>query len=253
MASLKNAFKTQKTHRERHQPEARKELGLLEKRKDYKERAKDFNKKKKILNRLRKKALNKNPDEFNHHMINSKLEDGVHHETAKEEELTPDQVKLMQTRDLTYIVHKRTIEKKKIEKLKANLHLLDVDREDDEEGASRHTFFVESEKEKREFDLAKRLDTHPGLLDRVYNRPRLSQLEKGQVTTEVNPELLKKREKAYKELRQRIERERKLGVIQAKMEVKKHLQNKKEKPTQIVRKESKDAAPILKWPMERKR
>lgn len=40
-----------------------------------------------------------------------------------------------------------------------------------------HTFFVE-EGEEKEFDLAKRLDTHPALLGRKSNRPRLSDLDK---------------------------------------------------------------------------
>ena len=96
MASLKNAAKsTQRTHKERHQPSLRSELGLLEKKKDYKLRAKDFNEKKVTLKRLRKKALNKNPDEFYFHMVNSKTEDGVHKEKASEETLTPEQVSFM--------------------------------------------------------------------------------------------------------------------------------------------------------------
>lgn len=40
-----------------------------------------------------------------------------------------------------------------------------------------HTFFVD-EGEEKEFDLAERLDTHPALLGRKSNRPRMSDLQK---------------------------------------------------------------------------
>ena len=182
MSSFKNAIKNQKTHRERHQPEQRQNLGFLEKKKDYKLRAQDFNEKQKTLQLLRKKAQNKNPDEFYYHMINSKTVDGEHKEKSKEATLTPEQVALMQTQDLNYIISKRTSEKRKLAKLQSKLHLISSD----DKPANKHTFFVDTEKEKRSLDIAERLDTHPSLLGRTHNRPRMSDLKKGKFSSSLN-------------------------------------------------------------------
>jgi len=253
MSSLQNSMKRNKTHRERHQPEARKKLGLLEKKKDYKLRAQDYNEKKKTLQELRKKALDKNPDEFYFHMINSKTVDGVHRENKKEVTLTDEQVALMQTQDIKYVINKRTEEKHKIDKLKSSLHLINSK----EKHPNKHTFFVETEDEKRNFDVAKRLETHPALLGRTYNRPKISDLQSGKFSLNLDDETLneinKKSHKSYKELRQRLNREKQLGVIQEKMQIKKCLKRGKEKPIKMIKPEEKDSAPVYLWPAERKR
>ncbi|KII61110.1 putative U3 small nucleolar RNA-associated protein 11 [Thelohanellus kitauei] len=56
-------------YKERSQPSRRKNLGMLEKHKDYVKRAAACNKRKKELKRLKILARDKNPDEFNYRMI----------------------------------------------------------------------------------------------------------------------------------------------------------------------------------------
>ncbi|PSN36738.1 putative U3 small nucleolar RNA-associated protein 11 [Blattella germanica] len=253
MSSWKKASKTnQRTHRERHQPESRKHLGLLEKKKDYRQRAKDHHDKEKTLKSLRRRALDRNPDEFHFHMINSRVEDGEHFELEKDDEHTPDQIRLMQSQDLRYVTTKRTIEARKINRLQSQLHLLDVVNHT----KNKHIFFVDTEKEAKKFDVVKRLDTHPALLGRRVNRPRMSALKDmslPDVSEEVLEKLAGERNKAYIELHKRIDREKELSVIQQKLEIKKALLNKKEsKPTRI-KPATKDAPPVYQWKYERKR
>ena len=101
----------------------------------------EVNEKKDALKLLRKRALNRNPDEFYHHMVRSRMEDGEHVEAPKEEECTPEQLRLMQTQDFKYISHKRLVESRKIAKLQASLHLVDADK------GNNHVFFVDTVEE----------------------------------------------------------------------------------------------------------
>lgn len=57
---------------------ARRQYGLLEKKKDYKERAEDFHRKEDTLRRLRRKAEERNPDEFYFAMESARTRGGVH-------------------------------------------------------------------------------------------------------------------------------------------------------------------------------
>jgi len=225
---------------------------MLEKKKDYKLRAKDFNDKQRSLQLLRKKALNKNSDEFYFHMVNSKLEDGVHKERSKEKTLSEEQKMLMQTQDMNYIISKRTTEKRKLDKLQSNLHLINSS----DKPMNKHMIFVDSEKEKRNLDLAKHMETHPSLLGRKHNRTRLSSLKKeGCAVVSPDQLALAKKEtlKSYKELKQRLRREEHLSVLQRKMEMRAQMRDGKKKPARIVREETKSSAPVYLWANERKR
>lgn len=253
MSSWKKAAKsTQKTHRERHQPESRKHLGLLEKKKDYIARARDYQRKEKTLKLLQKRALDKNPDEFYFHMVNSKIQDGQHREKRKDDDNTPEQIKLMATQDIKYVAHKRNIEAKKIDKLQSQLHMIDVANETQ----NKHIFFLDNSQEVRNFDLSKRLDTHPALLSRRTNRPKLSKLKDMKIPDLDESTLQKieqKKHMSYKELQKRIDRERELTIIQQKLEVQRALKDRKVEKPKLVRKGTKNAAPVYKWKYERKR
>lgn len=257
MSSFRKALKSkQRDHKERSQLGFRKQLGLLEKKKDYKLRADDYHRKQKTLMALRKKAMDKNPDEFHFKMIHSQLKDGVHVIKPKEEEITEEQKKVMRTQDIRYIEMKRVSEMKKVERLKSELHLLDNDDDDDDEKKKKkHVFFVDSKKEVEDFDLAKHLNTVPELVNRTYNRPTIQTLESKSIGGAVDPRQIKKlakqRKNQYEVLSQRIDREKKMFVISQKIQTRKDLQDKVRKIK--VRKETETAPAIYKFEAKRKR
>lgn len=253
MSSFRKASKSkQRDHKERSQLGSRKHLGLLEKKKDYKLRADDYHRKQRTVMALRKKAMDKNPDEFHFKMINNQLKDGVHVIKSKDEEMTEEQKKVMRTQDIRYVEMKRVSEMKKIERLKSELHLLD---KDDEEKKNKHVFYVDTKKEVEDFDLATHLNTVPELVDRIYNRPTIKTLESKSIMGAVDPERIKKlakqRKNQYEVLSQRIDREKKMFVITQKIQTRKDLQDKVKKIK--VCKETNTAPAVYKFEAKRKR
>ncbi|XP_069478771.1 probable U3 small nucleolar RNA-associated protein 11 [Ambystoma mexicanum] len=251
-AAFKKALKSnQKEHRERSQPGFRKNVGLLEKKKDYKLRADDFHKKRNTLNALRRKALEKNPDEFYFKMTSTKLQDGVHLTKQPQEETTEEQLKLMRTQDIKYVEMKRVAEAKKIERLKSELHLLDAEGKQQ----NKHIFFLDTKKEVQQFDLATHLKTAPELVDRVFNRPTIETLQKESIKGVTEPRLIKmlakQRKHQYTILKQRIEREKKMFVISQKIQTRKDLLDKTQKVK--IKKETVDSPAIYKFKYQRKR
>ncbi|KAI1894851.1 hypothetical protein AGOR_G00120010 [Albula goreensis] len=252
MSSFRKALKSnQRNHRERSQVGSRRHLGFLEKKKDYKLRADNYHKKQNTLTALRKKAAQKNPDEFYYKMVNTQLQDGVHMKKEEVEEVTEEQRKVMRTQDIKYVEMKRVAEAKKIERMKSELHMLDAEGKK----KNKHTFFVDTKREVDVFDLATHLNTAPELLGRVYNRPTLQTLESHSLQGATHPAHIKKlarqRKHQYKILSQRVEREKKMFVIGQKIQNRKDLVDKRKKVKVV--KETANTPAIYKFEAKRKR
>ncbi|PIN19908.1 hypothetical protein CDL12_07409 [Handroanthus impetiginosus] len=119
--SLRNTIR-KRAYKERAQPHSRRKFGLLEKHKDYVERARAYQQKKQTLQRLKEKAAFKNPDEFNFKMIRSKCVNGVHKQwnpqRNESNKKNKEKFTLMKRQ-------KRPTDKKKIGRLNGVLNWLD--------------------------------------------------------------------------------------------------------------------------------
>ncbi|CAK9176276.1 unnamed protein product [Ilex paraguariensis] len=75
--------------------------------------------------KLKEKAAFRNPDEFYFKMVKTKTIGGIHRLESQANKYTPEELMLMKTQDIGYILQKVQTEKKKIERLTAMLHSLD--------------------------------------------------------------------------------------------------------------------------------
>ncbi|KAI9470641.1 MAG: small-subunit processome [Benjaminiella poitrasii] len=268
MSTLRNSVQ-RRNHKERGQLAGREKFGLLEKKKDYLQRAKDYHSKQNKLKALREKALFRNPDEFYFKMINSQTKGGVHIQ-KRNEELPPEMIQLMKSQDKEYIKYQRDLSKRKLEKLQASLQFIDdgksfedEDDEDEDEDEidvrkkskkSNHVVFVDSEKEARKFNPVKHLDTLPELVNRKFNRPRIQTLRESTISAPESgrdlKELKKERERLYKELASRMKREEELSRAESELEIQKALQGKGRR--KAVGKD-KHGLPVYKWKPDRKK
>lgn len=231
MSSLRNAVK-RRAHKERSQPSQRQKYGLLEKHKDYVLRARDFHRKEDAIKKLKEKAATRNPDEFYFKMINSKTIDGVHRPQTTAQQYNHEELLLMKTQDIGYVLCKAQSEQKKVERLQAALHSLD------QPPVNKHKYFAENG------EAAKAL------------RPLVisEQPQEHGVGTKLPKRIRKLRDGAYKELKDRTERAAKLRSMVMVMGMQKELMGKGRKrkldSSDIV---SPSEAPVYKWHKERKR
>lgn len=229
MSSLRNAV-SRRAHKERSQPESRKKFGFLEKHKDYVERAKVYHTKEETLRRLKEKARFRNPDEFYFKMINTRTVDGIHKTEGQANKYTPEELLLMKTQDIGYVLQKVQSDKKKIEKLTATLHSLD------NRPSSRHVYFAEDREEAKELRSS---SSRGGILPPSENIP---------------DRIKRKTAASYRELEARRKRVQDLEKIYMDMAMQKELQKKGKKrklrEEEIVCPTSK---PVFKWRAERKR
>ncbi|KAI3471732.1 hypothetical protein Pfo_029737 [Paulownia fortunei] len=229
MSSLRNAI-PRRAHKERAQPHSRRKFGLLEKHKDYVERARAYHQKEQALQKLKEKAAFRNPDEFYFKMIKTKTVRGVHKLESEANKYTTEELMLMKTQDIGYILQKLQTEKKKIEKLSGMLHCLD------NHSSSKHVYYADDRDEAREI------------------RAKVSE-DRGNPAFEDLPKDIKRKTAAsYRELEARKSRVKELEKIYMDMAMQQELQKKgrkrKLREDEIVCPTSR---PVYKWRQERKR
>ncbi|EJD76336.1 hypothetical protein LOAG_16684 [Loa loa] len=189
-------------------------------------------------------------------MVRSHVEeDGVHHENTPEpDEDTLVQKKLKNLEDLKYVKHRLTVENQKIAKLRATLHFADTTVT-----KNTHTIFVDTEEEAKSFNPVKYFNTPKEVLDRRYNRPRISTLQGSTIINAKRRDDVKQadheRRKMYSELLKRMQRAKELKVVVEKLEVRRNIAESKGKelrPKKITKGELMKA-PVYKWIYERKK
>ena len=244
-STMRNAVK-RVTHKERSQPSHRKKFGLLEKKQDYKERSYDYHKKSNYLKILKRKAKEKNPDEFYHNMHNSKISGGVHKSTNRLEVLDPETLKLMKTQDLGYITYRKAIDDKKIEKIRASLHFTAKG----EKGS--HKLFREKDclseegievDEENDVDGSENVDN-----DKDGNVNSFSNI--GDFSKKEVMKFKRSQERSYGELERRIVRSRKLKSAVEGLTLQRNLSNSKGTKRKVVNTEDPSKV-VYKWKRQR--
>ena len=245
-SSFRNVLK-RKTHKERAQPSGRKHLGLLEKKKDYRLRARDYASKAARLAALRRKAELRNADEFYFGMVSERTSKGVHVK-ERDNNVSAEVLALFRTQDKAYLDAVSTHEKRRVEKLKEQLHFVGAVAPG---RAPQHTIFVDTPEEAERFDAAEYFDTVPELVETMpHNRLTREQIQNMdarafRVSARAGPI------KGYEELARTQERVEKLASAQEHLKLKRDLMGKGARVK--VKDAEGDKPAVFRWKNERKR
>lgn len=149
--------------------------------------------------------------------------------------MSHDVVRLLKTQDAGYVRTQAAVERRAVEKLEGELGFMDSGKNAGVGLAGKHTVFVDSEKQARDFRAEEYFGTHKELLERRFNRPRIEQLaevdgagkrtrgevgemrKKGRDAEE--KKMAKRREGKYKELEGRMKRAAELRVAERALEL----------------------------------
>lgn len=149
--------------------------------------------------------------------------------------MSHDVVRLLKTQDAGYVRTQAAVERRAVEKLEGELGFMDSGKNAGVGLAGKHTVFVDSEKQARDFRAEEYFGTHKELLERRFNRLRIEQLaevdgagkrtrgevgemrKKGRDAEE--KKMAKRREGKYKELEGRMKRAAELRVAERALEL----------------------------------
>ncbi|XP_059626172.1 probable U3 small nucleolar RNA-associated protein 11 isoform X1 [Cornus florida] len=194
---------------------SRRKFGILEKHKDYVERAQAYHKKEEALRKLKEKASFRNPDESYFKMIKTKTVDGIHKLESQANKYTQEELMLMKTQDIGYVLQKVRSEKKP---------------------SNRHLYYAEDREDAKEIQLRNLEGGIVPALDDIPGR------------------IKRKTAASFRELEARKSRVNELERLYMDMALQKELQKKgrkrKLREDEIVCPTSK---PVYKWRSERKR
>jgi len=286
--SFKNAIR-RREHFERHQPAARANLGLLEKHKDYVQRARNYHDKEKRITELRKKAANRNPDEFYHGMMSSQTKKGIDAASRSRGKggntgggsdaferpttLTADMLALLKTQDIGYIRTIKAAEVSKLEKAKSALHMkrnqgqgsrtvfnengIAVNVNGDNVGEEEEEEDDEEEEEEKEVKESKsnlKRSRPSATLDEEMDGAQVLKKSKiaKKMAAKAEKALRKANIRAYSEIEAKEERVKKLSSLELHMDLSRKLLTSRGKRVKVADPEG-DLPAVYRWKQERKR